>query len=176
MALEKVIAAVAPPAVPEVVAAADRVAVHAPVPSEPPGSPVVLCLWFEQVPHRLPGQAYLVEERLQWELDPRPNITRFSFLQRAGGITKEDFSRHWSEIHTPLARVHHPCLVRYVQNIVREILTPGAAAVDGIAELSVEREADFTERMYDSSEGREIIGADVRTFIDLSAGWRVITH
>jgi hypothetical protein len=30
--------------------------------------------------------------------------------------------------------------------------------------------------MYDSAEGREIVGADVRTFIDLTSGWRVITH
>jgi uncharacterized protein (TIGR02118 family) len=175
MAWEKVIAAVPQPAVPELVIAAGRVAVHAPLPSEPPGSPAVLCLWFEEVPSHLPGQAYLVEERLQWEVEPRPNITRFSFLQRAGGITREDFSRHWSEIHAPLARVHHPCLVRYVQNIVREVLTPGTADLDGIAELSVDRVEDFTERMYDSAGGREIIGADVRTFIDVTAGWRVVT-
>jgi uncharacterized protein (TIGR02118 family) len=176
MAWEKVIAAVAQPLVPELVAVADRAVVHAPVPSEPPDSPAVLCLWFERVPQAVPGEAYLVEERLQWEFNSRPNITRFSFLQRADGITREAFSRHWSEIHTPLARAHHPCLVRYVQNIVREALTPGARPLDGIAELSVDRQEDFTERMYDSAEGREIVGADVRTFIDLTSGWRVITH
>ena len=176
VAWEKVIAAVTQPLVPELVAAADRAAVHAPVPSEPPGSPSVLCLWFERVPQAWPGEAYLVDERLQWELDPRPNITRFSFLQRAGGITREEFSRHWSQIHAPLARTHHPCLVRYVQNIVREVLAPGARPLDGIAELSVVRQQDFIERMYDSDEGREIIGADVRAFIDLTSGWRVITH
>jgi len=165
MGMEKVIAVGAE----ELAASADRAVIHR-------GEPSVVCLWYERLPPSFgPAQAYLVEERVQWELNPEPAVTRFSFLQRRPGLTREEFARHWYDVHTPLARKHHPCLVRYVQNVVVATLTPDTPDLDGIAELSVERADDFDERMYDSPEGREIVAADVRTFIDLSAGWRVVT-
>ena len=175
MAWEKVVAAVAPSDVAGMVAGAVRADVHTPVASEPEGAPVVVCAWFEQVPAVLPGEAYLVDEWVHWGADSRPAVVRFAFLHRARGMSREAFSLHWRETHTPLARRHHPCLVRYVQNVVREALTPGARPLDGIAELGVERERDFTERMYDSDDGREVVSADVRRFLDLSRAWRVVT-
>ena len=156
-------------------ATAERAVLHAPLPGAARPS-TVACLWFSRLPGPLTEPAYLVEERVQWEADRRPNVTRFSFLQRAGGMTREEFSLHWRDRHTPLARRHHPCLVRYVQNVVLDVLGPGAPELDGIAELGVERAEDFIERMYDSAEGRAIVAADVRSFIDLSAGWSVVTH
>jgi hypothetical protein len=63
---------------------------------------------------------------------------------------------------------------RYIQNVVVEPLTPGAPDIDGIAELSFRSEADRQERMYDSPEGQKIIGADVRQFIDVPRGWRIL--
>jgi uncharacterized protein (TIGR02118 family) len=173
---EKVIAAVPEARVPELVAGAARSIVHAPHPSERADSPYVVCLWFECAPEALPGEAYLVEELVQWELEPEPPVTRFSFLHRQPALTRRQFARHWNEVHPPLARRHHPCLVRYVQNVVVARLSPDAADIDGVAELSVRRPDDFVERMYDSPEGREIVGADVRSFIDLRAGWRVVTN
>ena len=34
---------------------------------------------------------------------------------------------------------------------------------------------DLQERMYDSDDGRRIVGEDVRKFIDVETGWRVLT-
>ena len=42
-----------------------------------------------------------------------------SFMRRAEGLNHEQFVRHWTENHTPLALEHHPGLWNYTQNIVR---------------------------------------------------------
>ena len=125
--------------------------------------------------------AYRVEERLQWDYqrtwplgEPSPGIKRVAFLQRIPTISREEFARHWSEIHAPLARRHHPALWRYVQNVLPEPLTPETPPCDGIVELSFKEPADMLERMYDSPEGREVIDRDVATFLDVSAGWRIV--
>jgi uncharacterized protein (TIGR02118 family) len=121
-----------------------------------------------------PGaDAYRVEERVLWDRDSSV-VTRISFVQRAERLSHDEFARHWAAVHAPLARVHHPGLARYVQNVVVEKLTPDAPDVDGIAELGFASLEDFRERMYDSDEGREVIAADVRRFIDVAAGWRML--
>jgi uncharacterized protein (TIGR02118 family) len=120
-------------------------------------------------------EAYRVDEHVQWD-DERATVARISFVRRAPGLTHEEFARHWTEVHAPLARAHHPGICRYVQNVVVERLTPGAPEVDGIAELGFAAVDDFRERMYDSPEGRETIAADVRTFLDIGAGWRMLAR
>jgi uncharacterized protein (TIGR02118 family) len=119
------------------------------------------------------AEAYLVEERPQWDRGGE-TILRIAFVRRAAGLTREEFADHWTNVHSPLARKHHPVLVRYVQNIVIEPVTPGAPEVDGIAELGFRRLKDIHERMYDSPAGAEIIRRDVRRFLDVPAGWRML--
>jgi uncharacterized protein (TIGR02118 family) len=121
------------------------------------------------------AEAYRVDERVQWDRGDGA-VTRISFVRRSRGLTREDFARHWSEVHAPLARRHHPGICRYVQNVVVHKLTPDAPEIDGIAELGFASLDDFRERMYDSPAGREIIAADVREFIDVAAGWRVLAR
>jgi uncharacterized protein (TIGR02118 family) len=103
-------------------------------------------------------------------------VTRISFMRRRPGLTRRQFADHWTNVHTPLARRHHPALRRYVQNVVVAPLTPEAPEVDGIAELGFRSIDEMNSRMYDSPEGTEIIRADVRRFIDTGAGWRVLTR
>jgi hypothetical protein len=55
-------------------------------------------------------------------------------------------------------------------------LLPGTPDIDGIAELTMRLRLDFTERMYDSPEGRRVIGEDTKRFIDRSKGWRVMAR
>ena len=141
-------------------------------------------LWFEDdAPLEVVGidDAYLVDERRQWEYertwpvgDLTPGVKRLSFVRTHAGTTRAEFAVHWRDIHAPLARVHHPALWRYVQNVVIHPVTPGSA--DGVAELSFRTEADLRERMYDSAAGREVIAKDVASFIDVAAGWRIDTR
>jgi uncharacterized protein (TIGR02118 family) len=129
----------------------------------------------EDTPLPLGAEAYRVDERVQWERDD-PAITRISFVRRARGLSREEFAHHWTQVHAPLARTHHPGICRYVQNVVVHTVSPDAPEVDGIAELGFATLDNFRERMYDSPEGQEIIAADVCEFIDVAAGWRMLAR
>lgn len=128
----------------------------------------------------VPGalEAYRVESRLQWDESRGDDIevTQLSFVKRAAGLDRDAFARHWSEVHAPLARVHHPTVVRYAQHVVLDVLTPGAPDVDGIAELTfVSLDACRNDR-YDSPEGKRIVQADVARFLATGAGWRTVAR
>jgi uncharacterized protein (TIGR02118 family) len=94
-----------------------------------------------------------------------PGVKMVSFMQRAEGITHEQFARHWTENHTPLAMRHHVGLWNYTQHVVRRAYTPGGSPIDGIAELHFETNDDLVYRFFDSDEGRAAILADVRKFM-----------
>jgi uncharacterized protein (TIGR02118 family) len=121
------------------------------------------------------AHAWEVDERPQWDDAPGvAGIKRVIFIHRLPTIDRDAFAAHWSDDHAPLARKHHPTLRRYVQNVVVSRLTDDAPDIDGIAELSFASVDDMRHRMFDSEEGQAVIAADVATFIDLAAGWRVV--
>jgi uncharacterized protein (TIGR02118 family) len=107
-----------------------------------------------------------------WEVDPHHAITgdstvltMVSFVTRAEHLTHEEFARHWTESHAPLARKHHVGLADYTQNVVVRSYLDEGADIDGIAELRFRSRDDFELRFYDSDEGRDIIRDDVKRFI-----------
>ncbi|HEX6310843.1 MAG TPA: EthD domain-containing protein [Acidimicrobiia bacterium] len=140
---------------------------------------VAIAVWHTDVVPELRDlaavEAYRADERVQWDRGGA-TVARVSFVRRAPGSSREEFARHWSEEHAPLARRHHPGICRYVQHVVADALTPGAPEVDGIAELGFASLADFRERMYDSPEGQQVIATDVRRFLDVGAGWRMLAR
>ena len=97
--------------------------------------------------------------------EPAPGVKMVSFMRRAESLSHEQFVRHWTENHTPLATRHHIGLWNYTQNVVRRALTPGGDAIDGVAELHFRTRADFEEKFFDSDEGRAVILADVKRFM-----------
>jgi uncharacterized protein (TIGR02118 family) len=119
------------------------------------------------------SEAYAVDERFQWDRGG-DTVSRISFVRRAPHLTQEEFADHWTNVHAPLARKHHPVLARYVQNIVLEKLTPDAPDVDGIAELGFRTMHDVHHRNYDSPAGAAIIRRDIQRFLDVPAGWRML--
>jgi uncharacterized protein (TIGR02118 family) len=115
-----------------------------------------------------------------WRVDPRvprawdrtwpdgeyaPGEKMVSFMRRAEDTTHEQFVRHWTERHAPLACAHHTGLWNYTQNVVRRAYTPGGSGVDGIAELHFRSRDSFENEFFDSDEGRAVIMADVKQFM-----------
>jgi uncharacterized protein (TIGR02118 family) len=143
----------------------------------------IKCLWLDddapldptRVFDGLRVEAYAVDERVQWDRGGE-TVTRVSFVRRAHGLSHEEFADHWTRVHAPLARKHHPTLRRYVQNVVVESVTAGAPEVDGIAELGFRNLKDVHDRMYDSPAGAEIIRRDIQRFLDVPAGWRMLAR
>jgi uncharacterized protein (TIGR02118 family) len=108
-----------------------------------------------------------------WRVEPRypiaglsvSGVKMVSFVRRAEGLTHDEFARHWTEQHAPLARRHHIGLCKYTQNVVVEALTPGGADIDGIAELYFRTREDYETRFYDDDAGLAVIREDVKRFI-----------
>ena len=101
-------------------------------------------------------------------------IKRVSLLTRKDGMSREQFTRHWLEIHAPLARPV-PGLRRYVQaHILEEFRRPdlptSSVQVDGIAELwfddraSMERALASPEMAALHADGVLFIGSN-KTFV-----------
>ncbi len=150
---------------------------------EDPGDVVAVVTIDPTAVGKVPGarHAWLVEPRPQWDgftgrAAVVPGVKQVTFLYRAASIDRAAFARHWTENHAALARTHHPALWRYRQNVVVDTLLPGTPDIDGIAELGMRLRLDFRERMYDSDEGRRIVGEDVRRFLDLRRSWQLITR
>jgi uncharacterized protein (TIGR02118 family) len=99
-----------------------------------------------------------------------PGVKLVSFMRRADALNHEQFVRHWTERHTPLALEHHVGLWNYAQHVVRRAYTPGGRDVDGIAELHFATRADFEDRFFDSDAGRRVIMDDVARFMGRPTG------
>ena len=84
--------------------------------------------------------------------------------RRRPDITREQYAAFVLEGHAPLALKHHPTLLRYVINLV-ESSPPGGPELDSLPALYFASLEDFSERLYDSPEGREIIRRDVARFM-----------
>jgi uncharacterized protein (TIGR02118 family) len=138
---------------------------------------------LDDVPER--GVLYGIAREVNvWRVDPRraivsdepTSIKMVSFVARAEHLSHEQFVRHWTEVHAPLARRHHAGLIDYTQNVVRRAYTPGGANVDGIAELRFRTRDAFENNFYDSDEGRDIIRRDVQQFIARPSGQAALMH
>jgi uncharacterized protein (TIGR02118 family) len=114
---------------------------------------------------RVDPRRVLTSDPTEPDGEPSSGVKMVSFMRRAEGLSHEQFVRHWTENHTPLALRHHVGLWNYTQNVVRRALTPGGDAIDGIAELHFRTRADFENRYFDSDEGRAVILADVKRFM-----------
>ena len=108
-----------------------------------------------------------VGERAVADHTPSPGIKMVSLMARIAALSHEQFVRHWSENHTPLALQHHVGLCNYTQHVVRRAYTPGGRTIDGIAELYFRTREDFETKFFDSDAGRDVIMADVDRFMDL---------
>lgn len=129
------------------------------------------------------ADAYLVIEHVQ--LAPpgpptpgrrSPGVKLVCPLVRRAGMTHEEFVAHWLGRHVPIARAHHPGLVRYVTNVVDARLSATGEPWDGIAELSFASESDARERMFDSPAGERAIRDDIARFIGRTAAYRVAEY
>jgi uncharacterized protein (TIGR02118 family) len=85
--------------------------------------------------------------------------------RRRPDITHERYAEILLGSHVPIALRHHPAMRKYVVNIVDRVRIPGSPELDSIGELSFDSLEDYRERLYDSEEGRRIVGEDVARFM-----------
>lgn len=94
-------------------------------------------------------------------------IKHFSMIKRKKGLTREQFLRHWKEIHGPLVVSKDiPGLRRYVQN---QAVPDVESDIDGIAELwydDIESAQAFVHWLFSSDEAEDL-REDLKLFMDV---------
>jgi len=93
-------------------------------------------------------------------------IIRSGLIKNHDNVDFEEFSKHWRDVHGPLARIV-PRMRAYSQNHIRKTLTSsgrfGFHRVDGISQLRFDSLADMAAAM-DSPEQRACV-VDIQGFV-----------
>ena len=103
-----------------------------------------------------------------WDVGERtPGLVMVSPVYRADAMSAAEFDDYWRDGHAPLALRHHVGMWDYRQNVVREVLTDGSPPYDGVALLGFPSIEAFTDGLFDSPAGMEVIMNDTRRFLAL---------
>jgi EthD domain-containing protein len=109
---------------------------------------------------------YEVDGKVMWD-DPiaGPVHTMFAFFRAPEGLEHGEFVRRYRE-HAELARVHHPGIRRYVQDLVVSQQGEDRWLFSAISELHFAGPDEYRTRFYHDDSSRDVIAADVRRFSD----------
>ncbi len=95
-------------------------------------------------------------------------IKTIALISRKEGITREEFAKHYEEVHAPLAMKHLPQIKRYIRNHIVDIGTDGPG-FDCISEFwfdSIEDALQVAE--FAQSDAGQAIRDDENKFMDSS--------
>jgi len=92
-------------------------------------------------------------------------VPKLIFLcHRRPDLSRETYAQRVLQDHVPLALQHHPTLRRYVVHLA-EGTPPEGDEIDSLPCLHFDTLEDFTQRLYSSEEGEQIITRDTRRFL-----------
>jgi uncharacterized protein (TIGR02118 family) len=95
-------------------------------------------------------------------------IKGMSLVKRKPGLTQEEFSRHYEEVHVPLA-LNHFRFKRYVRNYVIKLPDADEPEFDCITEVWFETAEDCQAAAeFSVSEAYKVIAEDEEKFMDRS--------
>ncbi len=95
-------------------------------------------------------------------------IKAMSLVSRKHGLTREEFSRHYEEVHVPLA-LKHFAFKKYVRNYVIKSPDAEEPEFDCITEVWFETMEDCQAAAeFSVSEAYEVIAEDEERFMDRS--------
>jgi hypothetical protein len=120
------------------------------------------------------GAVLHVQESVGWDrsddgggaLGPE-TVKMVSFVVRRPEVERRKFDRDYAE-HVAVARVHHPGVWRYVQNLVIDGTGPGADGVEAVSELWYQSGEEFVTRFYENDESPGVVKADNEEYIDFA--------
>lgn len=117
---------------------------------------------------------YDVDENVRWDEPIEGAVhSMFAFFHAAPGLDRDDFARRYRE-HADVARVHHPGIRRYVQDIVTAQEAEERWRCDAISELHFAGPEEYRDRFWLGDESREIVARDVERFSDASSAKAVV--
>ncbi len=94
-------------------------------------------------------------------------IKTVALLRRKEGVSREEFAKHYEEVHAPLALKHLPMIKRYIRNHVFDVPGMEGPDFDCMSEFwfdSVEDALAVVEFMQ--SDAGKVIRNDEQKFMD----------
>lgn len=96
-------------------------------------------------------------------------VKAIALIKRKPGLSREEFRRHYEEVHAPLILAHAPHIVKYVRNHV--IVSRGAddPPFDSVTELWFDSMEGFkADTAIWGTEAGKVIRDDEDSFLDRS--------
>ncbi len=112
------------------------------------------------------------ENRLWDDLD-EPSYSMFAFFRPAAGLEGSAFVDEYRE-HAAVARVQHPGIQRYSQDIVVAFEGEERWRCAGISELHFASRDEFRNRFWLNDASREVVARDVLRFSDPSTAKQLV--
>ncbi|MFM1723764.1 hypothetical protein ABEU20_002336 [Rhodococcus sp. PAM 2766] len=100
-------------------------------------------------------------------------IKQVCFVARRADVPRAEFERRYAA-HADIARVHHPAVSRYVQNLVVDAHGAGAGAIEAISELWFDTVDDYREHYYAGPDSPDVVRTDVVDYLDFTRGFNVM--
>lgn len=100
-------------------------------------------------------------------------IKQVCFVARRADVPRAEFERRYAA-HADIARVHHPAVSRYVQNLVVDARGAGADAIEAISELWFDTVDDYREHYYAGPDSPDVVRTDVVDYLDFTRGFNVM--
>jgi hypothetical protein len=144
---------------------------------DPRPATAVVC---SPTPVRIAGElaivlvTYDVEENVLWD-EPidGPVYSMFAFFQPPAGLEHEYFVRHYRE-HAAVARVHHPGIRRYVQDIVSSQEGLERWTFSAISELHFAGPDEYRDRFWRDESSRDVVARDIERFSEPTTAKTVV--
>jgi hypothetical protein len=118
--------------------------------------------------------SYDVDDHVLWD-EPieGPVHSMFAFFRSPAGLAHDEFVKRYRE-HAEVARVHHPGIRRYVQDIVTSQTAEDRWMFDAISELHFAGVSEFEGRFWLTDQSRDVVARDVERFSEASTSKMVV--
>lgn len=117
---------------------------------------------------------YEVDDNVIWD-EPieGEDYSMFAFFRPKDGLEHDDFVKRYRQ-HADIARVHHPGIRRYVQDIITSQTGEERWMFAAISELHFAGPNEYRERFWLGEESRDVVARDVARFSDASSAKMVV--
>jgi uncharacterized protein (TIGR02118 family) len=96
-------------------------------------------------------------------------VKTIALIKRKSGISREEFAKHYEEVHAPLALKHLPMIRRYLRNHVVDVPGVEGPDFDCMTELCFDSVEDALRVVeFVQSDAGQVIRDDEQEFMDTS--------
>ena len=112
-----------------------------------------------------------------WKLrSPSPGERMVTLVHRTAGTSRDDFARHWRDVHAPIAMSFTINPSSYTQNVTVRQLLGRRPEPDGVMVMHFLDPAHRVDRWSSHPDEAARGAADAATFMDMNAAMTAVMH